>query len=88
VTIALTVFAVTGSVILGYWLYLRLGRGTADASYDAIATLSAAFWIMAGIFAIMGGFVLFGSLLIVVFSYIGISKGKNTERRLRSKIAG
>lgn len=86
--LTMTVLAITASLLLGYWIYLRLGSGTADATYDAIGLISAVFWILAGIFAIMGGFVIVGSVIIIIASYIGFSKGKNTERRVRRRLAG
>jgi len=84
----LTVLAIKASLLTGYWVYQRFGSGGADAAYDAVATASAAMWILAGMFAVMGGFVVLGSLMIVVFSYIGFSKGTATKQRIRSRIAG
>ena len=83
----LTLLAIKASLLTGYWLYTRYSEG-ANAAYDAVATASSILWVLAGIFAIMGGFVLFGSLLIVLFSYIGLSKGTKTSERLRARIAG
>jgi len=86
-TETLTILAIKASLLTGYWLYTQY-QGGANAVYDAIATISSAFWVLAGIFAIMGGFVLFGSVLIVIFSYVGLSKGSVTKRRLRRRIVG
>lgn len=83
----LAVLAIGASLLLGYWLYLNF-QGGADAAYDAIATASSVLWVLAGVFAIMGGFVLVGSALIIVFSYVGLSKGTKTSERVRSRIAG
>lgn len=87
-TEALTVLAIKASLLTGYWLYQRFGSGGADAAYDAIATASSVMWILAGIFSIMGGFVVIGGLIIVVFSYIAFSKGTATKQRVRQAIAG
>ena len=83
----LVVFAIKASLLAGYYLYERFGKAGADGAYDAIATVSAAFWVLAGVFAIVGGFVVPGMILIIVFSYIGVSKGEATKRRLRSRFA-
>lgn len=83
----LTFLAIKASLLLGYWLYKRF-TGGADAIYDAIATASSILWVLAGIFAIMGGFVLLGSLLIIVFTYVGLTKGTATKNRIRARIAG
>lgn len=83
----LAILAILASLTLGYYLYTQHAAG-AGAAYDAIVTVSSILWVLAGIFAIMGGFVLFGALLIVLFSYIGLSKGTRTSERLRARIAG
>lgn len=85
---ALTVIAIKASLLTGYYLYQSLGAGGANAAYDAIATVSSALWVLSGILAILGGFVLPGALLIIVFSYISLSKGAATKKRVRSQIAG
>jgi len=87
-TATLTVLAIKASLLTGYWLYQRLGDDGADAAYDAVATASSALWILAGVFAVMGGFVLLGSAMIILFSYIAFSKGTKTKQRIRSRIAG
>lgn len=86
--VLLTALAVLVSVSLGYYVFKEFGTGGADATYDAIALVSSTLWILAGIFLIVGGHVLIGSVLIVIFSYIAFSKGRTTERRARSWIAG
>lgn len=86
-TQTLAILAIKASLLLGYYLYQEY-QGGADATYDAIATVSSVLWILAGIFAIIGGFVLFGSLLIIVFTYVGLSKGTQTKDRIRARIAG
>lgn len=83
----LAILAILASLTLGYYLYTQYASG-ANAAYDAVATVSSILWVLAGIFAIMGGFILFGSLLIVLFSYVGLSKGTETSERLRARIAG
>lgn len=83
----LSILAIGAALTVGYYLYVHYSGG-ADAAYDAIATGSAILWVLAGIFTVIGGFVLFGSLLIIVFSYIGFTKGEKTNQRLRSRIAG
>lgn len=87
-SLALAFAAIVASVSLGYWIFKSYGTGTADATYDAIALVSATFWLLAGIFAILGGFVVLGILILVIASYIWFSKGKKTKTRLRSRIAG
>jgi heme/copper-type cytochrome/quinol oxidase subunit 3 len=87
-SLALAVTAILASLFLGYWIFQSYGTGTADATYDAIAFLSATFWILAGIFAILGGMVLLGIVILVIFSYIWFSKGLQTKRRLRRRLAG
>lgn len=84
----LSIGAIGIAVILGYWLFLRLGTGTADATYDAVGFFSSIIWILAGVFLILGGHTLLGAALIAIWSYVGISKGKATEDRVRAKIGG
>lgn len=84
---ALTVLLILASLTLGYWLYTQYAGG-ANAIYDAVATASAVLWVLAGIFAIMGGFVVPGAIMIVVFSYVGLSKGEATSERVRARLAG
>lgn len=84
----LAVFAIGAGLTTGYYIYVRFGSGGADAAYDAIALGSSIFWILAGIFLILGGFVLLGFLILIIFSYIAISKGTATRDRVRSRIAG
>lgn len=80
--------AVSGALFAGYWLFKSYGTGGADATYDVIAFISASFWLMAGFFAIIGGFVLLGIAILVIASYIWFSKGTKTKKRLRSRLAG
>lgn len=87
-TLAFALLAIIGSFAVGYWIYKTYGSGGADATYDLLAVLSASFWILAGIFAILGGFVAIGIVILIVFSYVWISKGKKTKKRLRSRLAG
>lgn len=84
----LTILAIKASLLMGYWLYKRYTSDGADAIYDAVATASSALWVLAGIFAIMGGFVIPGALLIIVFTYVGLTKGTATRNRVRARIAG
>lgn len=84
----LALLAIVAAIGTGYYLFKRLGSGPANGTYDALATASAAFWVLAGVFAILGGFVFWGMVMIIVFSYIGLSKGTATKQRLRSRIAG
>lgn len=84
----LAILAITASLLTGYWLYKTLGSSGANGAYDAVATVSSVFWIMAGIFAILGGFVWMGMFLIILFTFIGVTKGKATESRIRGRIAG
>lgn len=84
----LTVFAIGAGITTGYYIFVRFGSGGADAAYDAIALGSSIFWILAGIFAILGGFVLVGFVILIVFSYIAFAKGTATRDRVRSRIAG
>jgi UPF0716 family protein affecting phage T7 exclusion len=88
VSAALALLAIVAGLSGGYWAFKRFGTGGADAAYDGIALISSFFWIMAGIFAILGGFVALGLVLLVIFSYIGFSKGKKTKSRVRQRIAG
>jgi len=87
-SLALAGTAILAALLVGYWLFLRLGTGTADATYDAIAFLSASLWILAGIFAILGGMVVLGLVILIVASYIWFSKGTQTKQRLRRRLAG
>lgn len=84
----LALLAILASLATGYWLFQSYGSGGANAAYDVIGLVSSIFWILAGIFAILGGFVLLGIFLLVVWSYIGLSKGKETKARFRRRIAG
>lgn len=84
----LAVFAIGAGLTTGYYIFVRYGTGGADAAYDAIALGSSIFWILAGIFAILGGFVVVGFVILGVFSYIAFSKGTATRDRVRSRIAG
>lgn len=83
----ITVVAILASATLGYYLYSEYAGG-ANAIYDGVATASAALWVLAGIFAVMGGFVLPGMILIIIFTYVGLSKGSVTSDRLRARLAG
>lgn len=85
---ALAILAIVAGLTGGYWAFQRFGTGGADAAYDGIALVSSIFWILAGIFAILGGFVALGIVLLLIFSYIGFSKGKKTKARVRQRIAG
>ena len=84
----LTVLAIKASLLTGYWLYQRFTSDGADAIYDAVATASSVLWVLAGAFAIMGGFVIAGSALIILFTYVGLNKGTATRERVRARIAG
>lgn len=84
----LTVLAIKASLLMGYYLYQTYTSDGADAIYDAVATVSSALWVLAGIFAIMGGFVIPGSIMIIVFTYIALTKGSATGDRVRARIAG
>lgn len=86
--ILLAVFAIVGGISAGFWLHRRFGSGGADAAYDGLALISSFFWILTGIFLVLGGFVVPGVIVLVIFSYVGISKGINTKQRIRSRIAG
>jgi hypothetical protein len=83
----LAVLAIIASALTGYWLYKNY-QGGGDAIYDAVATVSSVLWVLAGLFAIAGGMVLIGSVLIAVFTYVGLSKGSKTTERARARIAG
>lgn len=83
----LTFLVIAATLALGYYLYLNFAGG-ANAAYDAVATVSAALWVLAGIFAVMGGFVVVGGVIILLFTYVGLSKGSATKERLQSRIAG
>lgn len=87
-SLGLALAAIIASVSLGYWLFKTYGTGGADATYDVIALISATFWLLAGLFAILGGFVVLGIAILIIASYIWFSKGKKTKMRLRSRIAG
>lgn len=80
--------AIVAGISAGYYFHLRFGSGGADAAYDAVALVSSFFWILTGMFLVLGGFVVIGVLILIIFSYIGISKGVNTRQRIRSRIAG
>lgn len=86
-TAALTLLVIAATMLMGYYLYANYANG-ANAAYDAVATASAALWVLAGIFAVMGGFVLVGGVIILLFTYIGLSKGSATKDRIHSRIAG
>lgn len=84
----LELLAITAALSVGYVVYLKLGTGTADATYDAIAFISSIGWILAGVFLILGGHTGIGAAWIAVWSYVAISKGSQTEDRIRAKIGG
>lgn len=83
----LTLLVIAATMLGGYWLYLNFAGG-ANAAYDAVATASAGLWVLAGVFAVMGGFVVVGGVLILLFTYVGLSKGSKTKERLQSRLAG
>ncbi|WP_255149784.1 hypothetical protein [Halorarius halobius] len=83
----LAVLAIVGALLAGWYAYRRLGQGPADATYDAVGFLSATFWILAGVFAIVGGFVIIGIVILLIASYIWLAKGAATKKRLRKRVA-
>lgn len=82
----LAILAIGTAILVGYYLACEYGEG-ADAAYDAWATAVSIFYIIGSIFAILGGFVLFGVGMLVLFSYIAFTKGAATRDRVRSRIA-
>lgn len=78
---------VTASLLAGYYIYRSRGQVGADATYDAFAAVSSVAYILTGIFLIIGGFYLIGSLMIIIFAYIALSKGERTGDRLRSRLS-
>lgn len=85
-SLLLALSAVFAAATLGYYLYLNYSGG-ATATYDAIATVSSAFWVLTGVYLILGGFVLAGMIVVALFVYVGATKGSQTKRRLRARIA-
>lgn len=83
----LAVMAIVAGLVAGYLAYQRLGSEPADATYDALGFLSASFWILAALFAIVGGFVWLGLAILIVASYIWLAKGVATKKRLRKRLA-
>jgi hypothetical protein len=58
---------------VGVLMYRRAGQQS-DTAADTMALGSAVFWIIAGVFAIMGGFVILGFAFIAIFTFIGLGK--------------
>lgn len=77
-SMTLAFIAISISFAIGYHLYQRRSGGS-HALSDTLAVLSASFWILAGIFAIIGGYVVLGMGLIIIFSYIWLGKAARTR---------
>jgi hypothetical protein len=85
-SLTLSVVALFVAIGVGVWAYLNHSDG-ANATYDAFATVSSAFWVLSGTFLILGGFQVVGMLVVALFLYVFLSKGAKTQKRLRAKIA-
>lgn len=75
---------------VGVLMYKRAGNQS-DTAADTMALVSSIFWIFAGLFAMMGGFVILGTVFIAVFTFIGIGKAVSVrnhyEREVRDRRA-
>ena len=85
-SLTLSIVALFVAIGVGVYAFLNY-RSSADTTYDAFATISAAFWVISGTFLILGGFQILGMIVVALFLYIGLTKGAKTQKRLRAKIA-
>lgn len=90
--LALLIFV---GIVLGIVLYFRLRSGTGRAAYAGLSVLATLVWASAGITLILGGFVLYGLLLLALSTWFFLVKvdvihqettGNSLDDRLRRLI--
>ena len=85
-SLTLSIVTLFVAIAIGVWAWSNYAGG-ADATYDAFATVSAAFWVLSGTFLILGGFEIIGLIVVALFTYLFLTKGAKTKDRLRARIA-
>lgn len=76
------------ALTVGIYLSLQFSE-TSDTLGSVLRVASAAFWVLSGVFAILGGFELLGFGLIFVFSFIGTGAALEIRKEAaRKKISG
>lgn len=76
------------ALTLGVYLAVNYS-GTSDTLGDVLRVTSSVFWILSGVFAILGGFILLGFGLILVFTFVGTGAALDLRKEAaRKRISG